>query len=410
MLKKLSLAALVAMGSMSVASASTDLSEAIKGVTIGGYLRYRYTEANNATLKYAGTNLNTISGQNSTTNEYKAILNVNVKASDTMTVHGKFAFVDKFQSQNVSGTQTKETPKTFNVREAYLKYKKDGLCVKAGLQNVATPLTDHDDDVANGLLATYTMSGITAAAAYFNEYGSAAKGEALSNNVGALAVIADIKPAKLQAWYYNVSDTGDSNKDGNKAYFLEAAGSIDMLTLKAQYAHKSYNDDKKSQSQFGLAAVAKVANVNATLAYLKFGKDGNNVAEGIANADGIIAAGDVLGDVIQKNTNLKAVLTGRNDNTPLLADGSAVAMVLKTKVGKFTPGVQYVRATTNPVIDSTNGDRNKATVSEYDLDLAYAYNKKLTFSGYLARVIVNVTGVDNTAATSQARFEAKYSF
>jgi hypothetical protein len=46
MLKKLSLAALVAMGSASFAGAATDLSSAIQGVKIGGFLRYRGTETN----------------------------------------------------------------------------------------------------------------------------------------------------------------------------------------------------------------------------------------------------------------------------------------------------------------------------------------------------------------------------
>jgi len=85
MLKKLSLAAVVAMGSMTFASAATDLSSAIQGVTIGGYLRYRYTEDNHKTDGDSNH-------FNETNNEYKGVVKVGIKASDTMSVHGTFVY------------------------------------------------------------------------------------------------------------------------------------------------------------------------------------------------------------------------------------------------------------------------------------------------------------------------------
>jgi hypothetical protein len=285
MLKKLSLAALVAMGSMSVASASTDLSEAIKGVTIGGYLRYRYTEDN---VKTDGSSNHV----NTTKNEYKAVLNMNIKASDTMTVHSRLVYKDSFDSNN---NNTPETPKPFNVREAYLQYAANGVAVKAGLQALATPLTDHDDDYANGVLATYTAGSVTGAAAYFNQVSSAA-GQALSNNVGVLAVIANIDPVKAQAWFYNVEDEAGKNDahPGYKAYFVDVTGSVAGVALKAQYASAKGNaNNVQRQKFFAVAAIANVQNVNLTAAYLNFGKDGSNVTVGTKNADGLIAAGDI---------------------------------------------------------------------------------------------------------------------
>jgi hypothetical protein len=388
MLKKLSLAALVAMGSMSIASASTDLSSAIKGVTIGGYLRYRYTEDN---TKTDGKD----NHANTTKNEYKAVLNTNIKASNTMTVHGKLAWVDSFKSND---TDKAEKGKAFNVREAYLKYSANDATVKAGLQNVATPLTDHDDDVANGVLATYTVSGITAAAAYFNEFGSAAKGELLSNNVAALAVIADVKPAKVQAWYYNKSDSGDNSKDGAHAYFFDATASVAPVTVKAQYAAAKGNEDgAKTQKFFALAAIANVANVNVTAAYLNFGKDGSDVAAGTKNADGLVAAGDILADKIQQNSDVSKLT---------LQDGYGVALVAKAKVAGFGVGAQYVHATTNT--DKTTSE--KTTANEYDLDVSYAYNKKLNFSGYYALLKEDIEDTSADKTINEARFEAKYSF
>jgi hypothetical protein len=365
------------MGSMSVASASTDLSEAIKGVTIGGYLRYRYTEDN---VKTDGNNNHV----NTTNNEYKAVVNMNIKASDTMTVHSRLVWLDKFDSNN---NESPEAKSGFNVREAYLQYAANGVAVKAGLQALATPLTDHDDDYANGVLATYTAGSVTGAAAYFTQVSSAA-GQALSNNVGVLAVIANIDPVKAQAWFYNVEDS-NGNDDGGKAYFVDVTGAVSGVALKAQYASAKGNESgAKTQKFWALAAIANVQNVNLTAAYLNFGKDGSDVTVGTKNADGLIAAGDILTDVIQQNSGLN--------------DGYGAALVAKTAINGIGAGVQYVHA----VLDKSD---DKTKVNEYDLDLSYAYNKKLNFSGYYA-ILKSDEGEDADLTQTEARFEAKYSF
>jgi len=384
MLKKLSLAALVAMGSMSVASASEDLSSAIQGVTIGGFLRYRGTEDNKKT---DGSDNHV----NKTNNEYKGVLKVGIKASDTMSVHGTMVYKNSFNTNHSS--ESNNTAKPFNVTESYLQYKNAGADVKAGVMYLATPLSDHDDDRGNGLLATYTMSGITSAFGYFNDIANADGSKTYSNNLAVLAVIADVKPAKVQAWYYNVSDSGDNNKDGGHAYFLEAAASVKPVTVKAQYAAEKDNEDGAKTQKFGaLAVVANVDIVNVTAAYLNFGKNGSDVAMGTKNADGLIAAGDLLADTIQQNKGLK--------------DGWGGALVASAKVMDSTKvGVQYVHATS----DNTAGGE-KTKYNEYDLDASYAYNKKLKFSSYYAILKTDVE--DSSADTTQNEFrvEAKYSF
>jgi len=378
MLKKLSLAALVAMGSMTFATATEDLSSAIQGVTIGGYLRYRGTEDN---YKTDGNS----DHQNSTTNEYKAVVKVGIKASDTMSVHGAMVYKDSFNSNDTNNEQVKP----FNVTEAYLQYKNAGADVKAGMMNLATPLSDHDDDRGNGVLATYTMNGITGAFGYFNEI-STATGAALHQNLGVLAVIADIKPAKVQAWYYNVSDSGSNTKDGYHAYFLEASASVSPVTVKAQYAAAKSNEDGAKTQKFGaLAVVANVDMLNVTAAYLNFGKNGSDVTVGTKNADGLIAAGDILTDVIQQNSGL--------------TDGWGGALVASAKVMDNTKvGIQYVHASVKPAAGKTK-------YNEYDLDASYAYNKKLNFSGYYAILKADIENNPNQTQ-NEFRVEAKYSF
>ena len=416
MLKKLSLVALVAMGSMSFASASTDLSDAIKGVTIGGYLRYRYTEDNYKYDQDTTTNKKA-HNDNATNNEYKAVLKVGIKASDTVSVHGTMVYKDSFDSTQ-SAENSKETAKPFNVTEAYVNYVNAGVNVKAGMMNLATPLSDHDDDRGNGLLATYSQAGITGAFGYFNEI-SSATGYALNNNLAVLALIADIKPVKAEAWFYDLSDAQDNDKSGYKAYFLQLSANVGPAAVIAQYAAKNPNLDEKdngdensnktkTQSQWGIAATANVDIAKVTAAYLHFGKNGNNVAVGTKNADKLLAAGDILTDTVQQNTTVEA-LGGEaaGDDNPLLAKGGALALVASAKVGAFTPGVQFVHATTKP-----NGD--KFTINEYDADLAYQYNKKLKISGYYAVMKVNSpSSADNAGllnTQNQGRIEVKYSF
>jgi acyl CoA:acetate/3-ketoacid CoA transferase alpha subunit len=375
MLKKLSLAALVAMGSMSVASA-TDLSEAIKGVNINGFLRYRYTE-----------NSNKINGQadhkNVTKHEYKAVVGIDVKASEELSVHGTLVYLHKNTTNDEGNGVHGADP--LNVKESYVKYNANGITAKFGQQFLKTPLSDADVSRGNGLLATYTQSGITVAGAYMDGV------DTVTNNLYVLAAIADIKPAKVQAWYYNLTDSGSDTKDGASAYFLEASANVDIATVKAQYASKKGNgDDDKRQKFFAMAATANVDTVSATVAYLNFGKDGSDV-EVSSQADGLIAAGDIAGDLIQQGA---------------FTDGYGAALVLSTKVtDKAKAGVQYVHATSDNIAGGA-----KTKYNEYDLDLSYAYNKKFSVSAYYAILKTDVEDSSADQTKNQGRVELKYKF
>jgi len=376
MLKKLSLAALVAMGSMSVASA-TDLSEAIKGVNINGFLRYRYTEDNTKTNGEAAHD-------NETTHEYKAVVGIDVKASEELSIHGTLVYLHTNTTNDEGDGVNGEDP--FNVKESYVKYNANGITAKFGQQFLKTPLSDADKTRGNGLLATYTQSGITVAGAYMDGVAT------LTNNLYVLAAIADIKPAKVQAWYYNLTDSGSDTKDGGSAYFLEASANVDIATVKAQYASAKGNEtDAKRQKFFAMAATANVDTVSATVAYLNFGKDGSDVKVH-SEADGLIAAGDIAGDSIKTGT---------------FKDGYGAALVLSTKVtDKVKAGVQYVHATS----DNTPGGA-KTKYNEYDLDLSYAYNKKFSVSAYYAILKADIENeVDKDFTDYEGRVELKYKF
>ena len=401
MLKKLSLAALVAMGSMSVASASTDLSDAIKGVSLSGFLRYRYTE--NQTTYDDKKNNNGAEATSTTSHEYKAVVKPTIKIDDKFSVHGAFILIN---TNKTNTGQADSTNNPFDVKAAYLQYKANGATVKAGQQYLITPLSDHDVSTANGVLATYTMSGVTAVGGYFDGI-TAGKGSTdggvdtgFTNNLYVLAAIADIKPVKLQAWYYSLSDKEDSNAnagEGSHTYFLEAAANVGPAAVKAQYSAQTTANDghDKKQKFWAVAATGKVDVASVTAAYLDFGKDGSDVKVH-SQADGLIAAGDIAADLIQQGT---------------FKDGYGAALVASAKISGVKVGVQYVHATSK--VEDPDNNNNKVTnkYNEYDLDLSYAYNKKLNFSGYYAILKTNdATKADEDTTQNKIRFEAKYKF
>ncbi|MFP4331958.1 MAG: major outer membrane protein [Campylobacterales bacterium] len=78
-LAKVSLAAVVALGTLSTASMAKDLSEAIKGVDVSGYLRYRFNnkDVKNADFQDVGTE------QTGSQHEWKAVTNFTIPTSET---------------------------------------------------------------------------------------------------------------------------------------------------------------------------------------------------------------------------------------------------------------------------------------------------------------------------------------
>jgi len=146
MLKKLSLAALIAMGSMSVASA-TPLTDVIKNVNMGGYLRYRLTRTDDGTTT-------------KTTHEYKSVL----KFTGTIDENMKYVFKPVALHKDVAGANTEVN---FKIVEMNLQYAKDNYTVAGGLMMINTPLTDPTADNGTGVVGTYkTEIGTLVAAAF----------------------------------------------------------------------------------------------------------------------------------------------------------------------------------------------------------------------------------------------------
>ena len=201
MLKKLSLAALVAMGSMSVASA-TDLSEAIKGVDLKGALRIRLYHDDSATKK------------TSNTWRTNAAFIFAVPVTEDLKLVDRISNETQINAQDGTGANTVNATVKDNV--LFAKYSKNGLTVLAGKIPVATPITDNDlfgpPTHGAGALATYKVSdSLTLAAAGLDALVAEDYIGTTVNNTYAAAAIFKSDIADVQVWAFEMDKTINSD-------------------------------------------------------------------------------------------------------------------------------------------------------------------------------------------------------
>jgi len=393
MLKKLSLAALVAMGSMSVASA-TDLSSAIKGVDLKGALRIRLYNEN----PEKGDNYNK--------------WRTNAAFIFAVPVSENLKLVDRVSTETyVTGGASTVTGKSANGVNSSLadnvlfaKYSKNGLTVLAGKIPVATPVTDNDlfgpPSHGAGALATYKVNdNLTVAGAFVDALvaidGGALKFNTKSTgaNTYAAAAIFNNDMVAAQLWYFNVDKAIDSDvvlRADIKN--LPVALHVDYATAKLDsnnvvntlgVTNAAGNNIKKTQTYFNVNATFKQDAICAELGYAKTGKDGGIV---VLDADSPISA--------VAATHQAYTIANTADNDMVYA-----------KLG------YNVDPKTNVYAAYTVQDTS--SVSEIEVGGSFQYTKKFTLSAYYSMLsadstYTNVTGTKGD--NNEARVEALYKF
>ena len=371
MLKKLSLAALVAMGSMSVASA-TDLSSAIKGVDLKGALRIRLYNEN---PKDSGSY-----------NKWRT----NAAFIFAVPVSEDLKLVDRISTETyVKNGTTGKGADTVNsdVKDNVLfaKYSKDGLTVLAGKIPVATPITDTDlfgpPSHGAGALATYKVTdSLTLAGAFVDALVATDPVTVGANNTYAAAAIFNSDIADAQLWFFNVNNTIDSDivfSADIKA--LEESG----VALHVDYAQASlaYNDN--TQKYYNVSASFKKDAFCAKLGYAATGKDGGVVALDVDSKLSAVAA-----------THQKYSIINTADNDMIYA-----------KLGFQVDPKTSVYAAYTTIDKSYDDDKTKGGADEVEVGGAYKYTKKFTLSAYYS-ILSDDTNGDN----NEFRAEAQYKF
>ena len=387
MIKKLSLAALVAMGGMSFASA-TPLTEAIKNVNLNGMLRIRfYNEQPDGSHDYrrwrtngififkvpAGNNINFVMRNSVQTNVYTQDDNLNAAHKSTA--------VDDNIVNNL----------------LFMAYSKGNLNAIVGKIPVATPVTSADPAAPGhgaGAIATYKINDNVTGAGFFvdalkNPHDNTGLGAVIAHNIAGAAAIFKTDMVKGQVWYFNVNNVVDSLITVS----LDAKA-MDNVNVHVDYANgklnsdfaKANNLDDSAKNYYNVAVSGKVDALSAKLGYAYTDKHASPVE---------LSSYAPIG---------KVITVGQYFNIANLQDTSSiygkVGYDLNSKTNVYVEG-QYQNAGN----DSANKNND---LTEYAVGGSYKVNKKLEFAAYY-----DVADWDSKASkndNNEFRFTAKYTF
>ncbi|WP_152058721.1 major outer membrane protein [Aliarcobacter butzleri] len=384
-ISKLSLVAAVAVAGFSTANAQP-LEEAIKNVETSGSVVYRYDNFNDSLQGGLGSSEN---------NQYKVGLNLSSKVNDYVKFNSRF-LVSGADGGFVNLDAHDGDDANADVLLSHANFAFTGIkntTITAGKQGLATPWTvaidsDGNEQTGTGILALSTVGPVTAGAGYFNQTNLNKSGNITGSTLGkdfantkvvssvsALngiiagkagsfdntgtwqagttgiagnnqsigsrdvyvgALLADLSPVKLEAWYLDMADIFDTYTLVASADF--ALSSDSKIGVEARYVSLTLDDSiaraagiDKDNEMYRLQVTGNVGIVNAKVGYTGTGKDGGLTAldqdaqnatlgwgltsNGIADADHWQG---VLGVNILDNLNLSANyghLKGRSDVT-----------------------------------------------------------------------------------------------
>lgn len=297
---KLSLAASVALGAFSTASFAQPLEEAIKGIDVSGYLRYRY---NDDRYDYGNDSV----GGNAT-HRWRAVADFKTPVVNNVAINlGIWYNNDDNNVNHGNGQQTTPpTPGTgtglgsgsdgsFGVRTFYATITPDSTAttIMIGKQELNTPVTNaYDGDRGTGILALNNdIEGLTLVAGAFDswmindiEFIDPATNQEFANSV--------TKPLYTLAGIYNV-DTAYGNFGGqlwgfyiqdavDALVFGELSWKGSLFNAKAQYSYASINNDADSLMNSlynsGVGAATKHADISESndLAVIELGANFKN--------------------------------------------------------------------------------------------------------------------------------------
>lgn len=297
---KLSLVAAVAVAGLTTANAQP-LEEAIKNVDVSGSVVYRYD------------NFNDDKATSTEQNRYKIGLNLSSKVTDDIKFNSRFIVGAQNTGDFVSLNAKDGNDGNADVFLSHANFAYTGIkdtTVSVGKQGLATPWTvaidsDGNEQTGTGILALSTMGPVTAAAGYFNQTNLNASGNinsaqsiAVNNLLAATpaagtidgskdvyvgALLADLNPVKLEAWYLDLADTFDTYTLVAKANFAPSSDS--KIGLEARYISLTLDDNvaqalnvEQDNAAYRLAVTGNVGIVNAKVSYTGTDKDGGLTA------------------------------------------------------------------------------------------------------------------------------------
>lgn len=361
---KLSLVAAVAVAGLSTSASAVALEEAIKGVDISGYVRYRMDDTQNNLAGKDGDSINE--------NEYKILLKAKIPVNDNLKATLALSVKGDTDNQDNNSTTTSSSlgitgagKPGVSVKCANFTYTMGATSVTAGQMAIKTPISGADA-YGTGALALSTMGNVTLAAAYFlNSDGT--DFDIDQKDILAAAAIGSFGPVNAQAWYFEVEDVLDS------LVFTQVDGKMGPVAAKVQYI-TGEDTAGVDQGLWGLEVSGNVANVTLSAGYTSTDEDGARIA--LEDDASVIDAGE-------------------QSNVEEIADTESMFVTAMAKFGNISVGADYVSRTTD------NGPATDTDVTETVLRAGYAMSKNFNVSAFYS-MMEEETGSTTTVDKDQA--------
>ncbi len=394
MIKKLSLAALVAMGSMSFASA-TPLTEAIKNVNLNGYMRIRFYNENNSDNK-------AVDNYNRWRTNAKLVFSMPV--AENMSLVWRISDQTDVRDRATSNVKAAVDP-TLNDNLFFLKYSANGLNAIVGKIPVMTPITSADSFTTAhgaGAIATYTVGGgLTFAAGYVDAVknaqakaieGGSYVGQVISNDIYTAAAIYSNKAfGNAQLWYFHATSLID----------YEYVARLNVNLLK-DYGVALHVDGAVSNLDDDVAAALQGNNSDDSHTY--YNVSASYKANGLSAKLGWAQTNDKVG-VVTTSMDAPIDAVGTTAQRYSIANLTDAAMAY-AKIG------YNVNTKTNVYVAGANiHDLAKENSAEYQVGAKYKFNKKFGVHAYYS-VLDYSDDAEKTGLSdnNEFRFEAKYKF
>lgn len=390
---KLSLATIIALGSISFANAQ-NLEDAIKNVEVSGTVAYRYNDYEEST---SSANANRSVGSDSS-NNYKAAINLGVKVNDDVKFNSRIIAGNQDNAgEKVLNTQT-EGDENFDVFLSEANFDYTGVqntVITLGKQGVTTPFTLSRDSIGNeatgtGLVATTHIGDVASlTGGYFNQTN-------FDNNDGGLGTVAidgsesfayitgtvAYAGMTLDATYGELQDRFDAYSVGIKGDYA-----INELKL-APYARYSSLDLDSSNNDNTLWKTGIQANLGIFGAYIAYGQ--TNEEGGTVGTDASSDSG--------MDDHWRVTLSG-------ISDASAIYATVDTQV------TDTVNVSLNYSGIDAGSKSNSEDQSEVYAQVAYKMSKNLSTYARLGQFEVdNYYGANDDLESTIGRLHVQYSF
>ncbi len=401
-LAKLSLAAIMTVGALSTANASS-LEEAIKDVDISGFARYRFYDFSGA--KERSKDLHRFSASSSLTIPVAE----NLKAGVSV----------EFEGKDFARNAGMQADDDLSLKKLWFQYATNDYSIKAGKFEINTPITfsGYPSQNGDGILAAYTgvenwtfagaafaatnikvgLGGSHVANVLYNnsdadnghnvgpfapevhtDFGFRYSADVSEENLYALAAIGAVGPVNVQGWAFKLDHVIKS------AFFVQADAKMAGFDVKAQYDTVDLEGDTDNGDFIGIQAGYGMDNFHVGAGYTQTGDEELAVTD-LAPDSSLIKAGKQMYYQFDNLPNVETAF--------VTADAS---------YGKFGLAGAYIASS----IDSYDG-------TEYFGQVSYAYSKN--FKTYVFYSVMELDDIDVGETTykgdnDELRFEAKYTF